>query len=118
MTKVQTITERYGIQPHYPDPFATLLKIFKTQTDTELMKRERKCLAALMYFAGYSDVCAGVTQDKIAAHMGCSKSTVYRALKGLEEKGFLTVDRKLFTANTYRFTFLGELGWAHQRLSV
>jgi DNA-binding MarR family transcriptional regulator len=117
MTKVQAISQRYGIQPHYPDPFARLVKIFKSQTDQNLTKWERKCLAAMMYFSGYGNVCAGVNREPIAARMGCSVSTVSRAVKGLEEKGFITVERKLFTTNVYTFTFLGEMAWAQQRLS-
>lgn len=34
-----------------------------------------------------------ISASKIAARLGCSEDTVYRALKELEEKGFLLVDR-------------------------
>jgi DNA-binding MarR family transcriptional regulator len=103
----QSISQRYGIQPHYPDPFSRLISITKTQTDLQLTKRERQCLASMLYFSGYTNVCAGVRRESLADRMGCSVSTVYRTVKSLEAKGFITVERKSFTRNVYTLIFMG-----------
>lgn len=62
--------------------------------NTLLNMREKICFVVLQKFADNETHTCFPSLNKLAAIIGCSKPTVIKALKGLEEKGLILKKRR------------------------
>ncbi len=73
--------------------------------DSDASPSERLVAFVLSFHMLPDGICRGLTVSTIASETGLSRSTVKRALRGLERKGWLLVGFRSGEASTYRCTW-------------